>query len=244
MPESTTHSPQPRIERVGLFVSCLVDQFFPRVGFSVASVLERLGFEVVVPEGQTCCGQPAFNSGFAHEARPVLESALSCLESANVDAVVVPSGSCAAMLKVFSAELVGHREITRRVFEFSQFLTGPAGVIDVGARFPGRVVYHDSCHLLWAMAESEAPRRLLRAVQGLELMELPEPVCCGFGGTFSVKMPDISKAILDDKIEAILATGAGTVVSTDMSCLAHISGELRRRGSGIRTMHIAEILAG
>ncbi len=231
------------IRRVGLFVSCLIDQFYPRVGFDTVRVLERAGLEVVVPPNQTCCGQPAFNSGYHDEARPVLEATSRCLEEADVDAIVVPSGSCTAMMRVFSRELIGDRaDFFGRTFELSQFLVHEMKIDDLGARFDGRVFYYDSCHLLRGLGEASAPRTLLRSVRGLELVETPEAECCGFGGTFSVKMPDLSQAMLDDRVKAIEKTGADAVVSADMGCLMHISSGLKRAGSTIRPLHLAEVL--
>lgn len=230
--------------RVALFVSCLVDRLFPQIGLDTVSLLERAGVEVVVPESQTCCGQPAFNAGFPDEARPVVESALRCLADCDVDAIVVPSGSCAAMLSMFAKEITADRpHVHGKVFELSQFLVNVLGRTDVGARLAGRAVYHDSCHLMRALSETSAPRRLLREVRELELVELGEPTCCGFGGTFSMKMPEISDAMLRDKIDAIERSGAQTVISSDISCLMHIGMGLERRGSPIRTMHLAEVLS-
>ncbi len=231
------------IQRVGLFVSCLIDQFYPRVGFDTVRVLRKAGLDVVVPPDQTCCGQPAFNSGYHDQARPVLEATLRCLEQADVDAIVVPSGSCAAMMRVFSRELIGERaDFFDRTFELSEFLVHQMKIEDLGARFDGRVFYHDSCHLLRGLGEASAPRTLLRSVAGLELVETPEPECCGFGGTFSVKMPDISQAMLGDRVGVIEASGADAVVSADMGCLMHISDGLKRAGRSIRSLHLAEVL--
>jgi L-lactate dehydrogenase complex protein LldE len=231
------------MRRVGLFVSCLIDQFYPQVGFRVVEVLERLGFDVVVPENQSCCGQPAFNSGYADEARPVLRSAFECLKNADVEAIVVPSGSCSAMFRVFSHELIGHQPVVDKVFEFSEFLVRFAEPEELDAAFHAKIVYHDSCHQLRALREPDAPRRILRQVRGLHVLELPEAVCCGFGGTFSMKMPELSGEMRSDKIEAILASGAEAVVSTDMGCLMHLSAGLKARQSTVRTLHIAEVLA-
>jgi L-lactate dehydrogenase complex protein LldE len=231
------------MKRVGLFASCLIDQLYPHVGFKVAETVQRLGFEVVVPPNQTCCGQPAFNTGFPDEARPVLQQALDCMRHANVDAFLIPSGSCTSMLRVFSRELVGNDPFLDRIFEFSEFVARFAQPGQLTARFNGRVVYHDGCHQLRALGIREAPRQLLRSVRGLELVELPEPVCCGFGGTFCVKMPEISRAMLDDKVRAIEATGADAVVSGDMGCLMQIASGLKAARSSVRALHLAEVLA-
>ena len=235
---------------VSLFVTCLVDQLFPKVGLAMADVLERLGYRIDFREAQTCCGQPALNSGFTSEAREVARHFLKVFEDAEY--VVVPSGSCSSMIRHHFADLfqkdpaaqAASRALASRVFEFSEFLVEAAKQEDVGARFDGVVTYHDSCHALRELKIKDQPRRLLGHVRGLELREMqPAEECCGFGGTFSVKFGELSGDMLDGKIEAILGTGADTVVSIDPSCLMQISGGLRRRGLGIRTMHLAEVLA-
>ena len=237
-------------KRVSLFVTCMVDQLFPKVGLAMADVLERLGYQVDFPEAQTCCGQPAFNSGYRAEARAVARHFLHVFEKS--EAVVVPSGSCTSMIVHHFAELF-HKEpdalararaLAPRVFEFSTFLTSVAGVEDVGARFEDVVTFHDGCHGLRELGVKSAPRRLLANVRGLELREMqPAEECCGFGGTFSVKFPELSGAMTQTKIDAILRTGAHTVVSLDPSCLMQIQGALSRAGSSVRTMHLAEVLA-
>jgi L-lactate dehydrogenase complex protein LldE len=236
--------------RVSLFVTCIVDQLFPKVGMAMAEVLERLGYQVDFPENQTCCGQPAFNSGYREEARIVARHFLKTFEGE--DPIVVPSGSCTSMVAHHFAELF-HKEpdtlakvhdLEKRVYEFSSFLTGVAGVDDVGARMDGVVTFHDGCHALRELGIRNAPRRLLANVRGLELREMmPAEECCGFGGTFSVKFAELSGAMARTKIEAIERTGASTVVSLDPSCLMQIQGALSRAGSPIRTMHLAEVLA-
>jgi len=237
-------------QRVSLFVTCLVDQLFPQIGLSMADVLERIGFEVEFLEAQTCCGQPAFNSGFRGEARQVASRFLQVFERA--ECVVSPSGSCTSMVRNHYAELFDQQEeewaalrrLAPRVFEFSEFLLHVAGREDVGARYQGVVTYHDSCHALRELKVREEPRRLLRSVQGLELREMDiAEECCGFGGAFSVKFGELSGAMLATKIGSIRRTGADTVVSSDPSCLMQISGGLSRAGLGIRTMHLAEVLA-
>jgi L-lactate dehydrogenase complex protein LldE len=236
--------------RVSLFVTCVVDQLFPKAGIAVADVLERVGCAVEFPEAQTCCGQPAFNSGYRDEARQVAAHFLDVFNDA--DYLVSPSGSCTSMVSHHFAELFHDdaarmeqvRRIASRTYEFSAFLTGVLGVDDVGARFPHKVTYHDSCHALRELKIEEAPRRLLSRVRGLTLQEMDAAEeCCGFGGTFSVKFPSVSGSMARSKIDSILRTGAGTVVSLDSSCLMQLQGALSRAGSRIRTMHLAEVLA-
>lgn len=227
--------------RVSIFVTCLVDQIFPRVGLAMADVLERAGCEIDFREAQTCCGQPAFNSGYRDEARAVAEYFLKVFEGAEY--IVVPSGSCASMISHHYADLFeNHQE--SRVWEFSQFLVDKLGVTDVGARRNAVATYHDSCHALRELGVKAAPRLLLENVRGLRLVEMDAAEeCCGFGGTFSVKFPDISGAIARTKIESIARTGAELVVSADSSCLMQIQGALSRANSQIRAMHLAEVLA-
>lgn len=232
--------------RVSLFVTCMVDQVFPNVGMAMAEVLERAGCEVEFREAQTCCGQPAFNSGYRDEARSVAEHFLKTFEGAEY--IVVPSGSCGSMIGHHYAELLpGDKrvhDLEPRVFEFSQFLVDVLKVEDFGARFEGRVTYHDSCHALRELKIKQGPRRLLGNVKGLQLVEMDiAEECCGFGGTFSVKFPEISGGMVRTKIDSIERTGAQTVVSIDSSCLMQIQGALSRAGSKIRTMHLAEVLA-
>lgn len=217
---------------------------------AVVEVLERLGYTVDFPKEQTCCGQPAFNSGYRDEARTVARHFLKTFEASEL--VVVPSGSCCAMVTHHYHDLF-HKEpetlqrleaLTARTFEFSKFLTEVAQVDDVGARLEDVVTFHDGCHGLRELHVKAGPRRLLSKVRGLELREmLPAEECCGFGGTFAVKFPELSGAMARTKIAAIEKTGANTVVSLDASCLMQIQGALTRAGSKIRTMHIAEVLA-
>jgi L-lactate dehydrogenase complex protein LldE len=240
--------------KVSLFVTCLVDQFFPRVGFAAAELLTRRGVEVVFNAGQTCCGQPAFNAGYRAEARAVAEVTLRLLarELEGADYVVVPSGSCATMLKKFYPELfkddAGLRPLAEsvggRVYEFSQFLVEVLGVEDTGAQYRGRVTYHDSCHLLRELGVSGEPRKLLAAMRGAEFVEMDgADACCGFGGVFAIKFPEISSAIAEEKIRNIERCGADTVVACDAGCLMQMSGLLSRRGSSVRCLHLAELLA-
>jgi L-lactate dehydrogenase complex protein LldE len=237
-------------KRVSLFVTCMVDQLFPKVGMAMAGVLERLGYQVDFPEDQTCCGQPAFNSGYRAEARTVARHFLKVFD--RCEHVVVPSGSCTAMITHHFGELFEKEPATlerlhaleKRVWEFSTFVTEVAGVEDVGARFDEVVTFHDGCHALRELGIRSSPRRLLARVRGLELREmLPAEECCGFGGTFSVKFAELSGAMARTKIDAIVGTGAQTVVSLDPSCLMQIQGALSRAGSSVRTMHLAEVLA-
>jgi L-lactate dehydrogenase complex protein LldE len=237
-------------KRVSLFVTCLVDQLFPEVGLAMADVIERVGYEVEFREAQTCCGQPAFNSGFTSEARDVAIYFLKVFEDAEY--IVVPSGSCVSMIGHHYSDLFSrddrHREaaqkVASRVYEFSEFLLRVAGVEDVGARFPATVTYHDSCHALRDLGIKEQPRRLLANVRDLRLREMePAEECCGFGGTFSVKFSDVSGDMLDAKIQSIVGTGADAVVSVDPSCLMQIRGGLSRRGLPIQTLHLAQVLA-
>src|SRR4051794_27591382 len=236
-------------KRVSLFVTCMVDQLFPKVGMAMAEVIERLGFAIDFPEEQTCCGQPAFNSGYRAEARTVARHFLKTFERS--ERIVVPSGSCTAMVTHHFADLFQKEPETlaqvhtmeKKVYEFATFLTDVAGVEDVGARMQDVVTFHDGCHALRELGVRSAPRRLLAQVKDLELREmLPAEECCGFGGTFSVKFAELSGAMMRTKIDAILQTGANTVVSLDPSCLMQIQGGLSRAGSSVRTMHLAEVL--
>ena len=216
----------------------------------MAEVLERLGYEVDFNPAQTCCGQPAFNSGYREEARTVARHFLDVFRGS--DYIVVPSGSCTSMIAHHFEELFRDdapkldavHEMTPRVFEFSKFLLEVAQTEDVGARFEGVVTYHDSCHALREMKIKEGPRRLLSKVKGLTLREMDiAEECCGFGGTFSVKFPEVSGGMARTKIDSILKTEARTVVSIDSSCLMQLEGALRRAALPIRTMHLAEVLA-
>ncbi len=236
--------------RVSIFVTCIVDQVFPRAGMAMAEVLERLGYEVEFRAGQTCCGQPAFNSGYREEAAVVARHFLRVFEGA--EWIVVPSGSCGSMIAHHYEELFpGDQEMAKRaralegrVFEFSRFLLEVARTDDVGARYEGVVTYHDSCHALREMHIKEGPRRLLGKVRGLTLKEMDiAEECCGFGGTFSVKFPEVSGGMARTKVASIVRTGAEAVVSIDSSCLMQLQGALSRAGVGVKTMHLAEVLA-
>ncbi len=237
--------------RVALFVTCIVDQFFPQVGESVVRILRRLGAEVTFNPAQTCCGQPAFNTGFREEAHSVASRVLDLFDDA--DYVVAPSGSCASMVRVFYPELfAGEPErlaklekLRTRFFEFSEFLVKVLKAEDVGARFAHRVAYHDSCHLLRELGIESEPRALLRAVRDIELIDLKDyQVCCGFGGTFAVKFPEVSVAMGEDKVRAALDAGAEYLVANDSGCLMHLAGLIHRQGLPLKTLHLAEVLAG
>jgi L-lactate dehydrogenase complex protein LldE len=214
----------------------------------MVEILERLGHRIDFPEDLTCCGQPGFNSGCWAEARPVAERVLNRLRDAEV--VVIASGSCGAMLKVFYPDLFAGtplaeaaRGLSHRCYEFAQFLVERLGVTDLGARFPARVTYHDGCHSLREMKIKQAPRALLDRVRDLELVEMKPEMCCGFGGTFSAKFPMISTAMGEVRCAAALETGAEYIVSSDSSCLMHLQGLIDRQGQKLRTIHLAEVLA-
>lgn len=234
--------------RVSLFIPCYVDQLYPHIGICVTQLLGRLGHEVDYPAGQTCCGQPAFNAGFCGDAQAVAEHFLDTF--AETETIVVPSGSCAAMVKVFYRDLFegtprerAAAEIAERTWEFSDFLVNKLGVTDVGARFDGRVTFHDGCHGLRELGIKSPPRALLSHVKGLELVEMDEAeTCCGFGGTFAVKFPQISIAMAQVKAASAQRTEATVIVSNDPSCLMHLGGYLERQGRPTRCMHLAEVL--
>ena len=236
--------------RVSLFVTCIVDQVFPKVGLAMADVLERAGYKLDFPPAQTCCGQPAFNSGYRESSREVARHFLDVFSDSEY--IVVPSGSCTAMIShhyddIFENDTEMRKkasDVGARVYEFSQFLLEVAKIDDVGARFDASVTYHDSCHALRELKIKDGPRRLLANVKGLTLLEMEAAQeCCGFGGTFSVKFPEISGAMARTKMDSIVKTGASTVVSIDSSCLMQLEGAIRRAGLPIRTMHLAEVLA-
>jgi L-lactate dehydrogenase complex protein LldE len=225
--------------RVGLFIPCFVDQLFPQTGIAMVKVLRRLGVTVDFPAAQTCCGQPAFNTGYWNEARSLAQRYVEIF--AGYEAVVCPSGSCTAMVRNFYPELGITPPPT---FEFAEFLVQQLKVTDVGATFPGRVTYHDGCHSLRELRLKDEPRQLLRHVRGLELIEMDQSeTCCGFGGTFAVKFPQISSAMDEVKAASIQRTGAQYVVSADSSCLMQIAGHLNRHHLPIKTISLAEVLA-
>ena len=244
--------------KASLFVTCIIDQFYPDAGESVVRVLRRLGVDLDFPQGQTCCGQPAFNSGFWREAKPLARRFLDEFQGDRY--IVVPSGSCACMLRVFYSELL-HDEpelrekasaMSSRVFELTEFIVDVLGVADLTpycssarAMDVQTVTYHEACHLRRELGVNDQPRRLLASLPGVELVEMEQAeVCCGFGGTFSVKYPNISGAMLADKVDNTLASGAETLVACDSSCLMQMAGGLEKRGATVRTAHIAQILDG
>lgn len=235
--------------RVSLFVPCFVDQLLPEVAVDTVKVLRRIGCEISYPEDQTCCGQPAFNTGYWDEARPCAERFVRVFHDA--ETIVCPSGSCTTMARNFYPELLKgspmHDDALatgRRVFEFSEFLVKVAGVTDVGASFPHSVTYHAACHALRELHLREEPLQLLRAVKGLKLVDMARnEECCGFGGTFATKFANISAAMGQSKVENVSASGAEYVTALDPSCLMHIEGMLGRNKMKARTIHLASILA-
>mgnify|MGYP000040918110 CR=1 FL=1 len=235
--------------KISLFIPCYVDQLRPDIGFAVVKVLERLGHELEVPAGQTCCGQPALNTGYEDEAREVARHFLKVF--AGAEAVVTPSGSCAAMVKHFYPELFhgqpewdAAKALAARTWEFSEFLVDVLKVKDVGASFPHRVTVHDGCHGLRELRIQHQPRSLLRAVKGLELVEMREArSCCGFGGTFAVKFPKISTSMAQVKCVSARDTGAEYIVSNDPSCMLQMQGYLDKEGIPLRCLHLAEVLS-
>ena len=222
--------------RVALFVTCFNDTLFPETGRAVVELLERLGHEVVFPEGQTCCGQMHGNTGYEEHGRALAERWERVF--AGCELVVSPSASCVAFVREHVPSADG------RLFELTELLVDRLGVTDVGASFPHRVTLHPTCHSLRLLRVGDRPRRLLSEVRGIDLVDLPEAdECCGFGGTFAVKNADTSMAMLSDKLRRVLDTGAEVCTAADNSCLMHIGGALRRQRAGVRTMHLAEILA-
>ena len=238
--------------RIALFITCFNDLLFPDVGKATVAVLRRLGHDVEFPDAQTCCGQMHFNTGYRDACVPLVRRFADTF--AGFDAVVTPSASCAAMVRHHHATVAEESgdarlpnavaEVAPRVRELSEFLVDDLGVTDVGARFPHTVAFHPTCHSLRLLRIGGRPQRLLAGVEGLHLVDLPgADQCCGFGGTFAVKNADTSIAMGDDKVDALIATGAEVLTSADTSCLMHLGGLLSRRGSPIRVMHLAEILA-
>ncbi len=230
--------------RVGLFVTCLVDLVSPEVGVATARVLQRAGHEVVFPEGQTCCGQPAFNSGYREEAAQVLRSTLKALAAADVDAYVAPAGSCTTLIRTFAGGLVGDDDpdlakVRPRLYELSEFLAEHGGEL-AGSLPARRVAYHDSCHMLRELKLEREPRAALGRVAGLELAEWDSDRCCGFGGTFAVRQPELSVAMADEKLRTL--GSADTLCGADPSCLMHLRGRLQRLGMGVEVRHLAELL--
>lgn len=244
--DATAETPR----RVNLFVTCLVDQFMPNVGMSVVNILESRGIEVHFPSDQTCCGQPAFNSGFRNDARPVASRFLDVFE-ATEGPIVCPSGSCVAMVRNFYRdlfrdhpdELARAERLSKRIFEFTEFIVDVLGIEDLEISKDTDATYHRCCHLLRELHIDEQPSSLLNNVAGLDLKPMErDEVCCGFGGAFSVKMSDVSTAMLNEKLDNVQATGASTLIAGDTGCIMHMQGGLRRRGSDIQVVHVAEML--
>ncbi len=237
--------------RVALFVTCLVDLFRPSVGFAAVKLLERAGCTVEVPVGQTCCGQPAYNSGDRQTAVEIARQTIAALEG--YDFVVVPSGSCGGMIRSHYPRLLEGdaawtpraQSVAERTYELVSFLVDVRGMTDVGQAYNGRATYHDSCSGLRELGIKDQPRSLLRSVKGLELVEMADcEVCCGFGGTFSVKYPDISNAIVAKKIDCAAAANPDLLLAGDLGCLMNMAGKASREGRSIAVRHVAEVLAG
>jgi len=242
---------QPARPRVALFVTCLVDLHRPSVGFAAITLLEQAGCDVEVPRAQTCCGQPAYNSGDRATTKAILRDVIEAFSG--YDYVVVPSGSCAGMLASHMPHLFDNdpnlrakaEALAGRTYELVAFLTDIRGVKSVSAEYAGRVTYHDSCAGLRELGIKAQPRALLATVAGAELVEMKEPeICCGFGGTFCVKYPEISTRMVHDKAADVIASGADTLLAGDMGCLLNMAGRLSREGSPIQVRHVAEVLAG
>ncbi|MGW2770846.1 (Fe-S)-binding protein [Streptomyces sp. NPDC001275] len=240
--------------RIGLFATCLGDTLFPEAVKATALLLSRLGHEIVVPPAQTCCGQMHLNTGYQREPVPLVRNFAEQFGDRAIDAVVMPSGSCAGSVR-HQHEIVAERYgdsglragvalVKAKTYELSEFLVDVAGTVDVGAYFPHRVTYHPTCHSLRMLRVGDKPLRLLRAVDGIEVVQLPEAdACCGFGGTFAVKNAATSSAMLADKTAQVVSTGAAVCTAGDSSCLMHIGGGLSRIRSGTRVLHLAQILA-
>ncbi|MBL8695267.1 MAG: (Fe-S)-binding protein [Planctomycetes bacterium] len=236
--------------RVSIFVTCLVDQIRPEVGVAAVRVLRRAGCEVTFHAAQTCCGQPAWNAGYVDEARSVARALMAIYAAEKADAIVVPSGSCTAMIRHLPELFESPEEqslassIAERTHEFVTFLVRRLGLLDLGACWTGKATWHDACHGLRDLGISDEPRSLMARVRGLELVEAKRAqTCCGFGGTFSIKHPELSVAMADEKLDEIESLGVRAIVSGDVSCLMHLGGRLARRGSKVQALHIAELLA-
>src|SRR6478672_4634457 len=241
--------------RIALIATCLGDALFPEVAKATTLLLERLGHQVVFPADQICCGQMHVNTGYLKEAVPVVRHHIDVFEGANCDCAVAPSGSCVGSVRhqhAMVASRVGNTALAERAtalasrtYELSEFLVDVLGVTDVGAYYPHRVTYHPTCHSLRMLRVGDKPLSLLRSVQGIDLVELPEAdTCCGFGGTFALKNADTSIAMMADKLQHVAETGAEVLTASDSSCLMHLQGGLSRLKVGTRTVHLAEILAG
>jgi L-lactate dehydrogenase complex protein LldE len=235
---------------VQLFITCILDTLYPATGEAVVRVLEKSGVDVSFPPRQTCCGQPAFNAGLRRQARKMAIQTIQAFEG-YPGPVVVPSGSCAAMVRHSYAELFADdadwlprsMALAERTYELSEFLVDVLGITDLGVHFDGMITYHSSCHLLRGLGVDHQPRALLANIQGAEFVELPDTAdCCGFGGVFSVEHPEISTAILERKIANLEASGADLVVSCDAGCITHINGGLHRQHRALRAVHLADLL--
>jgi L-lactate dehydrogenase complex protein LldE len=241
----------PENKKVTLFIQCLVDVMYPEVGEAMLKIFRKLDIAVDCPVDQTCCGQPAFNAGYHRQARVAARKFIRLFEDAQ--SIVCPSGSCVHMVRHHYPELLGDdpdwlrraESIRDKTFELTEYLVDVLGVEDLHARFDGKITYHDSCHPLRGLGIMDQPRRLISKVGGAEFIEMENSdQCCGFGGAFAVKYPEISTAMVEDKVRNIIATGADAVVGVDMSCLMNIQGLLSRKKSEVKIMHIAELLAG
>jgi len=235
--------------KVQLFIPCFVDQLYPQTAFNMVKVLEKAGCEVAYNTNQTCCGQPAFNAGFWDEAREVCTKFLKDFN--NADYIVAPSASCVGFVRNYYSKLFENaavfnqvKDLSKRVYEFSEFLTDILKIENIGAELNVKATYHDSCAALRECKIKEAPRKLLNKVKGLELVEMNETeTCCGFGGTFAVKFEGISIGMADQKVINALASGADYIISTDLSCLMHLDGYIKGKKLSLKTMHIADVLA-
>ena len=235
--------------RVQLFIPCFVDQLYPQTAFNMVKLLEKANCEVVYNSNQTCCGQPAFNAGFWDESRAVCSKFMKDFEGA--DYIVAPSASCVGFVRNYYTKLFDNsarhnqvKDLGKRIFEFSEFLTGILKIVYFGAELNAKVTYHDSCAALRECKIKEGPRKLLAQVKGLELLEMNDvETCCGFGGTFAVKFEPISIAMAEQKVNNALATGAEYIISTDLSCLLQLDGYIKGKGLPVKTMHIADVLA-
>jgi len=249
MPESVMSQAERNKMKVSLFIPCMTEHLYPESGISMVKVLQHLGYEVEYVENQTCCGQPAFNSGYRKEIIPIAEQFIELFK--DKDVIVAPSGSCVAMIRVFYNELAICRklqpelqQLQGKLFEFTEFLVAENRLKELQGSFPHRVTYHDSCHLNRELGISEQPRQLIRNLSDIDFVEMESPdLCCGFGGTFSYKFSNISIAMVKRKCENIEATGAEFCLGADSSCLMNIEGYLRKHGMKAKTLHIANLLA-
>lgn len=236
--------------KVSLFITCLCDMFHPNVGKATVEILESVGCEVTFPETQTCCGQPAFNSGYLHQSKQAMKQMITTFDEADTDYIVGPSGSCVGMLKEYPKIFSGDPEwekkaknIAGKAYELTQFLVDVLYIEDVGSNFKGIVTYHPSCHMTRILGVHDAPLKLLNNVKGIELVSLPlSEDCCGFGGTFAIKNADISTEMVAEKSRRVSETGAEYLVGGDMACLMNIGGRMEREGKNVQIIHIAEIL--